>query len=132
MRARRDAGETLVEILLTVVITGLAITALISSLAVAGNTGNVQRSSVQTDVEMRNYAEATKAAVLQACTVGGATYTVGYTPKIGFTVSTSTTPDDGNPTGGVCPNVATTQLLTLKVTGPLGLNQEMDIKVRTP
>ena len=126
MRARRDAGETLVEILLTVVITGLAITALISSLAVAGNTGNVQRSSVQTDVEMRNYAEATKAAVLQACTVGGDTYTVGYTPQTGFTVATDP-PDDG-----VCPAVTTTKPLTLKVTGPLGLNQTMDIKVRTP
>ena len=127
MRARRDAGETLVEILLTVVITGLAITALISSLAVAGNAGNAQRSSVQTDVEMRNYAEATKAAVLQACTVAGATtYTVGYTPALpGFTVST----DD--PTGGDCPDPNTTQLLTLHVTGPLGLNQTMDIKVRT-
>lgn len=127
MRARRDAGETLVEILLTVVITGLAITALISSLAVAGNAGNAQRSSVQTDVEMRNYAEATKAAVLQACTAPGATYTVGYTPPLpGFTVST----DD--PTGGDCPDPNTPQLLTLHVTGPLGLNQEMDIKVRTP
>ena len=126
MRASRDAVETLVEILLTVVITGLAITALISSLAVAGNAGNAQRSSVQTDVEMRNYAEATKVAVLQACTFPGATYTVAYAPQTGFTVST----DD--PTGGDCPDPNTPQLLTLHVTGPLGLNQEMDIKVRTP
>jgi type II secretory pathway pseudopilin PulG len=125
MRARRDTGETLVEILLTVVITGLTITALISSLGVAGNAGNAQRSSVQTDVVIRNYAEATKAGAQGCVDVAGATYIVDYTPPPGFTVAT-------DPTGSVCPALDTTQLLRLDVTGPLGLNQTMQIKVRTP
>src|SRR5215207_579605 len=86
-RARTDAGETLVEVLLTLVIVGLTFTALISSLAMAGNAGNSQRQSVQADVVMRNYAEATKAAV-RTCVIGG-TYTVTYPPPLptGFSVT---------------------------------------------
>lgn len=123
MRATRDVGETLTEILLTVVIIGLTVTALISSLATAGNAGNAQRSSVSADVVMRNYAEATKAAA-KLC-VDGATYTVAYTPPPGFTVAAT-------PIGAVCPSIQTTQLLQLTVTGPLGSREAMQIKVRTP
>jgi Tfp pilus assembly protein PilV len=123
MRERRDAGETLIEILFTVVITGLTITALIASLATAGNAGNVQRNSLRGDIVMRNYAEATKAAA-QTC-VAGATYTVVYTPPTGFTSTTV-------PTGTVCPAVATPRLLQLVVTGPLGLRETMQVKVSTP
>jgi type II secretory pathway pseudopilin PulG len=125
MRKRRDVGETLVEILLTVVITGITITALVSSLGVAGNAGNAHRSSVQTDVEIRNYAEATKAAAQLCVDAVGATYDVIYEPPIGFTAVTDPTDND-------CPGVAATKLLTLTVTGPMGLHQTMDIKVRTP
>jgi type II secretory pathway pseudopilin PulG len=124
MRGRRDAGETLVEILLTVVITGLTITALISSLGVAGNAGNAQRSSVQTDVVMRNYAEATKAGAQLCVNVVGATYIVDYVAPPGFTVAT-------NPADKVCP-IAVTKLLELKVTGPMGFHETMQIRVRTP
>jgi type II secretory pathway pseudopilin PulG len=125
MRARRDSGETLIEILLTIVIVGLTITALISSLATAGNAGNVQRISVETDVVMRNYAEATKAAA-QHC-VAGANYTVNYTEPLGFDVETL--PADKK---DVCPLVGSTQKLTLTVIGPTELEATMDIKVRTP
>ena len=123
MRARRDAGELLVEILLTVVITGLTVTALVSSLGVAGNAGNAQRSSVQTDVVMRNYAEATKAAA-QLC-VTGSTYDVIYTPPLGFTVAT-------DPSDELCPAVGTTKPLVLEVNGPMGFHDTMEIRVRTP
>ncbi len=123
MRRQRDIGETLTEILLTVVITGLTVTSLISSLATAGNAGNTQRSSVATDVVMRNYAEATKAAA-QLC-VAAASYTVSYTPPPGYTTSVT-------PIGGVCPSIASTQLLQLSVAGPRGSHETMQIKVRTP
>jgi hypothetical protein len=125
MRVRDDAGETLVEILLTVVITGLTITALVSSLGVAGNAGNAQRGSVQTDVEMRNYAEATKAAARLCADGPSATYDVVYVPPVGFTAVTD--PDDN-----LCPAVTDTKSLELTITGPQGANQTMGIKVRTP
>jgi type II secretory pathway pseudopilin PulG len=123
MRAQRDLGETLIEILLTVLISGLTITALVSSLATAGRAGNVQRSSVQGDIVMRNYAEATKLAV-KTCVVG-ASYTVVFTAPDGFKATSL-------PTTLTCPVVATPRVVELKVTGPLGLEEKMSIRVRTP
>ena len=124
MRARKDVGETLIEIVLTIVIVGLTIGALLSSLATVGNASNAQRRSVQTDVVMRNYAEATKAAT-QTCVVGGS-YTVVYPAPLpaGFTISGA---------GSACPTqVTVSQLLTLTVTGPFGPPTTMQMKVNTP
>ena len=120
---RRDVGETLIEILLTMVIIGLTVSALLGSLTTAGNAGIAQRTSVTADVVMRNYAEAAKSAV-QGCLVGG-TYTVVYpvTLPAGFVVSGA---------GTVCPPVAAPVQLTLKVTGPSGLQTTMQIRVSTP
>ena len=125
MRAQRDVGETLMEIVLTITIIGLTVTALLAGLATAGNAGNAQRASVQADVFLRNYAEATKAAV-QKCVDGATTYTVTYQPPTGsgFVV---------NGAGSACANgTAPLQLLTLTVTGPRGFHDTLDIKVRTP
>jgi len=137
-RPRQDTGETLVEVLLTVVIVGLTFTALISSLGMAGNAGNSQRQSVQADVVMRNYAEAAKAAV-QTCVVGG-TYTVAAAVPLPadptLPVLTASLTVAGSPgVAGVaipCPPLATTQVLTLQVRRPDGTRLTMDIRVRTP
>jgi type II secretory pathway pseudopilin PulG len=119
----RDVGDTLVEILLTIVITGLTMTALLSSLANAGNAGNVQRTSVQADVVMRNYAEATKLAAL-SCTAGAA-FVVAYTPPPGYAVTAT-------PAGSSCPDTVAGTVLRLAVVGPLGVRESMQIEVRTP
>ena len=134
-RSGRDVGETLIEVLFTIVIVGLSFSALFASLATAGNAGIAQRNSVQADVVIRNYAEATKAAT-QTCVAGG-TYTVVYPTLLptGFSTSMSvvgTVGSGGVVAVGTCPPVATPQLLTLKVTGPLGLQSTMQIKVNTP
>lgn len=118
-----DVGDTLLEILFAVVIIGLTVAALMSSLANAGNAANVQRNSVQVDLVMRNFAEATKSAV-QNCVAGG-TYTVTYTPPAGFAASAT-------PAGNQCPTVSTPVVLQLNVTAPLGLRQAMQIRIRTP
>ena len=123
MRSRRDRGETLVEIVITVVIIGVAVTALVSALATSAAAGGAHRTNVSTDTVMRNYAEATKAAA-QSCAAGG-TYTVGFVPPRGYSVAVA-------PTGNRCPAVRETTLLTLSVTGPTSVRQTMEIKVRTP
>jgi len=127
-RARADVGETLVEILFTIVIIGLSVGGLLSSLAAAGNAGNVQRGSVQADTVLRSYAEAVKAAG-QKC-VAGAPFTVTVVATPLFPVGTI-------PPGTVCPGPATTPRpfllpLTLTVTGPLSLHDSVDVVVRTP
>lgn len=105
------------------VIISLTVAALMSSLANAGNAANVQRSSVQVDLVMRNFAEATKLAV-QTCVDGG-TYTVAYTPPTGFSVSAT-------PAGNQCPQVSAPVVLQLNVAAPLGVRQAMQIRIRTP
>jgi hypothetical protein len=124
MRAGNDIGESLIEIVLTVVIVAVTVTALLSGLGTVGNAGNSQRRGVQADYVLRNYAAATKNAT-QGC-VAGATYSVVYTPPTGFSVSGA---------GSVCPAVAVAApgpLLTLTVTGPMGLSDSVVVRVRTP
>lgn len=125
MRARRDGGETLIEVLFTIVIVSLTFTALFTSLATAGNAGNVQRASVQADYVMRNYAEAIKFGAQSCTTAVNKTYTVTYVPPTGFTPSAV-------PTDKLCPPLATPKLLQLKVIAPLGLVVTMQITVGTP
>ena len=131
MTARRDVGETLIEVLLTIVIIGVTVTALLSSLAAAGNAGNLQRSGAQGDYVLRNYATLVKTKA-QQCTVG-AQFSAAYSGALppGFSVSTI-------PAGTVCPDVAATLpalpylSLTLTVNGPLGYHDSLNVVVRTP
>jgi type II secretory pathway pseudopilin PulG len=127
-RARADVGETLVEILLTIVVIGVSVTGLLSSLATAGNAGNAQRGGVKADTVLRSYAEATKAAA-QKC-IAGAPFTVTYVSPPLFPVGTI-------PAGTVCPGPNTSPdpfllPLTLTVTGPLSVHDSLDVVVRTP
>ncbi len=118
-----DAGETLVEIVLTVLVIGITVTALVSALATSAAAGASHRDSVRADTVIRNYAESVKAAA-DTCTAGG-TYHVDFTPPTGYVATIS-------PTGGTCPAVTTTQLVTLQVTTPVGIAHTMQIRIRTP
>jgi hypothetical protein len=122
MRAIRDAGESLVETVLSVVLISLTVTALVSSLSTAGNAGTAQRNSVKTDIVMRDYAEAIKSAT-QGC-VANRPYAVGFVPPSGFTVAMDKV--------ATCPTVDAPQLLTLSVEAPTGATVTMQIRVRTP
>lgn len=118
-----DRGDTLIEILLSVMIVSITVTSLVSSLATAGNAGNVQRQSVVADTVLRNYAEAIKSGV-RSCTSGGK-YTVKYQAPDGYVLSVE-------PEAVKCPDPASTQVMSIVVTTPFGANQSMQIRVRTP
>jgi type II secretory pathway pseudopilin PulG len=132
MRARRDLGESLVEIVFTIMIIGLTVGALLYSLTKASDTGNVQRVRVQADSVLRSYAATVKAAG-QRC-VAGNDFTVTFTSPAQFTVSPI-------PSGSKCPGpIAGPETgaepyllpLTLTVSGPLSFNDSVDVMVRTP
>lgn len=120
---RRDTGESLLEIVITVVVIGVTVTALVSGLASVSAAGEAHRQGVRADTVMRNYAEAAKAAA-RACTVGG-TWQPAYTPPSGYTVSR-------DPASSACPPIAAPARVDLTVTAPSGASQTMTIVVRTP
>jgi prepilin-type N-terminal cleavage/methylation domain-containing protein len=123
MRQSSDRGDTLIEIVIAVVIIGITVSALVSSLGAAGTSAQFQRTSVETDTVMRNYAEATKAAA-RTCPDSGS-YAPAFDPPSGYAISTE-------PSGGACPAAATSQPLVLSVTGPTGVQQQMQIVIRSP
>ena len=123
MREQHDRGESLLEVLMTVIITGLTITALVSSLANTAAAGNAQRRSVTSDAVVRNFAEAVKNAT-STCTAGAA-YTVAYQIPPTYTVTVQ-------PSAQTCPAVAVTKLLLITVSDAAGGHSELQIKVRTP
>ena len=109
--------------MLTVVIIGVAITALVSGLATTAQSSTNNRATVGADAVMRNFAESVRFAAA-SCTEG-APMPVSFTPPTGFTaVSTPAVP--------VCPAVTSTSRVTLDVTGPGGVVQTMQVVVRTP
>ena len=120
---RRDVGESLLEIVMTVVIIGITVSALVSGLASAAGAGESHRQSVRSDTVMRNYAEAAKAAA-RSC-IEGERLAVSYTAPAGYRISTS-------PASPVCPSVKETLSLTLSVVSPNGSRDDMTVVVRTP
>jgi type II secretory pathway pseudopilin PulG len=120
---RRDAGETLVEIVMTVVIIGIAVTALVSGLASTATASTTNRNTVVADTVMRNLAEAMKDSASRC--VDGQPIEATYAPPDRFVVTIT-------PADPLCPSPTTTQGLTLEVDGPDDVHQSMQIVVRTP
>lgn len=119
----RDVGETLVEVVMTVVIIGIAVTALISGLATTAAASTTNRVTADADTVMRNLAEAIKDA--STTCVAGAPLALAFSAPSGFTTTVG-------PSDPLCPPVNDTQKLTLHVTGPSNVNQTMQVVVRTP
>lgn len=117
----RDRGETLIEIVLTVVIMSIAVGALVSGLATAANAAGAQRESVVADTTLRNLAEAAKADV-RSCTPGRAFQLDQPLPD---RWSMRTTPD-----APLCPAAGDTLRLTLTVESPAGHEWPLDVIVR--
>jgi Tfp pilus assembly protein PilV len=124
MRRTSEAGETLVEVVIAIVILGAVVSAMLAAIATSAMSSKSHRDLVTADAVLRNYAEATKSAVRSSCTSSGATYTVTYTPPGGFSV---------NPLGGQpCPATTSVTAVHLQVTLPSGTAKPLDVEVRSP
>jgi Tfp pilus assembly protein PilE len=88
MRAgRTDSGETLLELMITVAILGLAGVAIISGLGTAVGVSGAHRKQSTAGATVRSFAEAIESSVLNngyvaTCTPG---YASGFTSPTGFT-----------------------------------------------
>jgi Tfp pilus assembly protein PilV len=122
-RRRDERGETLAEICLTLVLMGAIVSAFFAAYSTSVSTSTSHRDLVTADAVLRDYAEATKAAVRSDCTGAGSTYDVSYTPPSGFTVNSLT--------GRACPSTTSVQQVDLSVTMPNGRSQSLTIAVRT-
>ncbi len=126
--SKDDAGESLVEIVMSLVLLSLVVSALMAGLATAARATRFQRNLVNVDTVMRSYAEATKNAVRRDCgNYANLAYNLTpYGAPAGFTVSQ-------NPAALACPipPAVPTQTLTLTVIGD-GVTRTMDIVIRRP
>ncbi|MDP9222734.1 MAG: hypothetical protein M3P18_02565 [Actinomycetota bacterium] len=125
MRFRGDAGESLIEIVVTIVVIGGAVTALLAALATAALSSATHRHLVTADTVMRSYAEATKIAVRRDCGSGLTSYSLSsYAAPAPYNASQTPQPQN-------CLAKTTVRRVTLTVTGP-GAPTTMQIDVRTP
>jgi type II secretory pathway pseudopilin PulG len=136
-RRRADRGETLIEIVMTIIVMSITVTALVSALASTTASASSHRDLVVADNAVRNAAELTK---LQAtsCATGG-TVTINYTWPTKFThvvkVDGTTVLNSKNSTDSIvltCPAANTTSLVSFNVTIPSGLSDTTTVRVRTP
>jgi type II secretory pathway pseudopilin PulG len=127
LRRRGEAGESLVEILIAIVIIGLVMGAIFATYATASTSAKSERDFVTADAVLRNYAEAAKQAVRTSCTTSntGSAFTVTYAPPPGYTVSAGA--------GQLkCPAVTQVGPVDITVTIPSGATRKLSIIVRTP
>ena len=128
MTSRDDAGESLVEIVVALVLIGLVVSALMAGLATAARASKSQRDLVLMDTVMRSYAEAIKHQVRADCyppdTPGLAYNLISYTPPAGIAIAQS-------PVIQSCPTTAANRTLNLSVTNG-SLQRTMSIEIRKP
>lgn len=125
MRSKDDAGESLVEIVMSLVLLGTVVAALMAGLATAARVSLMHRNNVTADTVMRSYAEQVKNAVRAQCATNTSfQYVLPLTPVDGFTPSQAPVPQ-------ACPLTASNIILTLTVAGK-GLSKSMQLEVRRP
>lgn len=133
-RKRNEEGDTLVEVIISLVIVSVVVGAFLAVYSTATSGTAAQRDLVTADAILRDFAEATKNAV-ETCTVGP-TYSVNYsesdtTPDIRWTAP----PSSLSPVPGVarnCPPTTAVEQIDLSVDTPNGVPKHLSIAVRTP
>jgi prepilin-type N-terminal cleavage/methylation domain-containing protein len=117
-RVADDRGDTLIEVLVGVIILGVAAVAIVSGMAVSIKVSDIHRKEANAGAYVRNYAEAVEAAVAGGGYVAGTTgYAASlYTPPLGYAASlVSKQCWTASSTWGSCSTDYGVQQLTLQV-----------------
>lgn len=98
-RARDERGETLLELVITMMIMGGVIAAILAGIATAADTSDISEKEIGVEVVLRDYAEAVVGSTYNGCAVPTG---ISYTPPAGYAVSTPVVTGcyDGSSTSG--------------------------------
>jgi type II secretory pathway pseudopilin PulG len=90
MRATRDRGESLLELIVAVTIMGIAVVAIVGSLGTAVLMSDIHRKQATAGASARDYAEAVETAVATTGYVACASsYPTGFSAPTGYVASGS-------------------------------------------
>jgi type II secretory pathway pseudopilin PulG len=121
-----ERGETLIEIICSVVLIGAVVAAIFANYSTATRASSTQRNLVTADVILRRYAESLQAAVQKDC----ATATT-------FTTTTTSLPPHFSaapvlPLGSTCPSATSLEVATVNVVTPNGRTRSVQTELRSP
>ena len=122
-----EAGETLVEMLIAIVIIGIAVTAILGALLTSMTASTQHRGLAVEDTLLRSYAEQAK----QQIELQTPTSSTSYQPSCQPSYSVSW-PPAGFVDSSACQSDTGLQLITLTASGPSGLTQQLSFVVRNP
>ena len=133
-RARRsEAGATLVEILVAVVVIGVGFVAILGGLGTSFALSALHREQARTETELRRYAEVLKAASYVNSCAATAYATVTFTPGADYSVAAPEVVDYVSESTGASVSCTTTtpvlQVVRLTVTSTKDTRAEETIDV---
>jgi len=122
---RSEAGETLLEIIMALVIVGLVVSAYFATYSTSALASTSQRDLVTADRLLRGNAEAIKGAIRDDCATSTTYTTTTSTIPANFSVTVS-------PSAQVCPSATAVQQVAIAVGLPNGATKSLHIEVRSP
>jgi Tfp pilus assembly protein PilV len=136
-RAAPDAGETLTELLVTVVILGIATAGLSGALLTVGKVSQMHRQQVLAQAAVRAWAEQVSVATYTACATAAAIPAPSPALPTGFTATVPAVRYwDGAAFAATCTDDSGVQRVTLRITAPNGLSpavvETLVVTVRKP
>ena len=135
--AARDGGESLIELLVTVVILGISTAGLSAGLLSVGQASTMQRQQVLAQNALRSWAEQISAGTYTACAAAGAFSAPSPALPSGLTATVRTVEYwNGTSFASSCGTDSGIQQVTLRITAQNGLspalNQDVAVVVRKP
>lgn len=128
-----DSGESLVELMLTILIVGVCAVAIGSGIALSVKMSDVHRKQALAGEFLHNYAETLQSATYQSCTSTTPNYAAGLPTPTGsgsWTVSQAAISYwNGTAFNGTCQNPDRLQQVTLRLVGDSGLVNESVVVV---
>jgi hypothetical protein len=137
---RAEAGDTLVEILVAIVIIGLVVGAFFAAIATTSVASTSHRDLVSADEWLRHSAELLKTAVRIDCVSAASKYSVTFYDPTGLDKTKLEHHPNFTPPSDIvnhdCPpvttGVAAVPIVKLTVQLPRGNAKSLDVMVRTP